>query len=238
MATNTSNPVTVSQGGTGVSSATAYAVLCGGTTSTGALQSIAGVGSSGQVLTSNGAGALPTFQAAPSSGALTLVSTQTASSSANIAFTSIGSYTIYLLIFEDVIPATNNATLNGQISTNNGSTWITTNYQCGVNTFPYNSASFTNLNSTSNFLFSNALDNSNSAHFANGSVWLYNMNTVSVNMHLSGTGSCYGTVAAAHTGVIIMGSNPSNTNVNAINLLMSSGNISGGTFKLYGLQNS
>lgn len=54
----------VAQGGTGVASATAYAVLCGGTTSTAALQSIAGVGTSGQVLTSNGAGALPTFQAA------------------------------------------------------------------------------------------------------------------------------------------------------------------------------
>lgn len=63
-ATNTSNPVTVAQGGTGVASNTAYAVLCGGTTSTGAVQSIAGVGTSGQVLTSNGAGALPTFQAA------------------------------------------------------------------------------------------------------------------------------------------------------------------------------
>lgn len=54
----------VSQGGTGATSQTAYAVICGGTTSTGAYQSIAGVGSAGQVLTSNGAGALPTFQAA------------------------------------------------------------------------------------------------------------------------------------------------------------------------------
>ena len=56
------NPLTVSNGGTGVSSTTAYAVLCGGTTSTGVLQSIASVGNSGQLLTSNGAGALPTFQ--------------------------------------------------------------------------------------------------------------------------------------------------------------------------------
>ena len=55
----------VASGGTGRASATAYAVLCGGTTSTGALQSIAGVGTSGQILTSNGAGALPTFQNAP-----------------------------------------------------------------------------------------------------------------------------------------------------------------------------
>jgi hypothetical protein len=52
----------VANGGTGATSATAYAVLCGGTTSTGAYQSVASVGTSGQVLTSNGAGALPTFQ--------------------------------------------------------------------------------------------------------------------------------------------------------------------------------
>ncbi len=55
--------IDVAHGGTGVASTTAYAVLCGGTTSTAALQSIASVGSSGDVLTSNGAGALPTFQA-------------------------------------------------------------------------------------------------------------------------------------------------------------------------------
>lgn len=54
----------VAKGGTGAASATAYAVLCGGTTSTAAHQSIASVGTAGQVLTSNGAGALPTFQAA------------------------------------------------------------------------------------------------------------------------------------------------------------------------------
>src|SRR5271157_1876247 len=58
----------VAGGGTGLVSATAYAVLCGGTTATGAFQSIAGLGSSGNVLTSNGAGALPTFQAAGAGG--------------------------------------------------------------------------------------------------------------------------------------------------------------------------
>ena len=54
----------VANGGTGDSSLTAYAVLTGGTSSTGAVQSVASVGTSGQVLTSNGAGALPSFQAA------------------------------------------------------------------------------------------------------------------------------------------------------------------------------
>lgn len=60
--------LTVPEGGTGSASHTAYAVLCGGTSSTAAMQSVAGVGSSGQVLTSNGASNLPTFQAAPSGG--------------------------------------------------------------------------------------------------------------------------------------------------------------------------
>lgn len=60
--------VAVTAGGTGLESATAYAVLCGGTTSTAAFQSIASVGTSGQVLTSNGAGALPTFQDAAAGG--------------------------------------------------------------------------------------------------------------------------------------------------------------------------
>lgn len=53
--------VDVAHGGTGVASTTAYGVLLGGTTSTGAFQN-AGVGSATQVLTSNGAGAAPTWQ--------------------------------------------------------------------------------------------------------------------------------------------------------------------------------
>lgn len=55
-------PVIVSYGGTGDASLTAYAVLCGGTTTTGVIQSIASVGTSEQVLLSNGAGALPSMQ--------------------------------------------------------------------------------------------------------------------------------------------------------------------------------
>lgn len=52
-------------GGTGVASLTAYAPIFGGTTSTAAVQSGA-VGSAGQVLTSNGAGTIATFQNASS----------------------------------------------------------------------------------------------------------------------------------------------------------------------------
>lgn len=69
------NVVTVDNGGTGNASLTAYAVLCGGTTSTGNMQSIAGVGTANQVLLSNGAGALPTFQTIQDFYALEFVST-------------------------------------------------------------------------------------------------------------------------------------------------------------------
>lgn len=52
-------------GGTGGSTFTAYSVITAGTTSTGNFQNVSGVGTSGQILTSNGAGFLPTWQAAP-----------------------------------------------------------------------------------------------------------------------------------------------------------------------------
>ena len=51
----------VAGGGTGLATLTAYALLAGGTTSTGVLQQIA-LGTAGQVLTSNGAGSLASFQ--------------------------------------------------------------------------------------------------------------------------------------------------------------------------------
>jgi hypothetical protein len=59
----------VDQGGTGLSTTTAYSVVFTGTTATGNFQATAGPGTSGYILTSNGAGALPTFQAPAASGA-------------------------------------------------------------------------------------------------------------------------------------------------------------------------
>lgn len=56
------NPLTVTNGGTGNSSLTAYCVLLGGTTSTNPVQSVTNTGISGQFLTSTGASSLPTWQ--------------------------------------------------------------------------------------------------------------------------------------------------------------------------------
>ena len=98
--------VPVTKGGTGVTSATAYALLAGGTTSTGSVQSLASVGTAGQLLTSNGAGALPTFQNAPSAGvtSLTAGNSMTVSASTGAvtvsysgSFNAVGSYTLATL---------------------------------------------------------------------------------------------------------------------------------------------
>ena len=61
-ATNITGTLPVANGGTGATTNVAYAVIAGGTTTSGPYQSVASVGTSGQVLMSNGAGALPTFQ--------------------------------------------------------------------------------------------------------------------------------------------------------------------------------
>jgi hypothetical protein len=62
------NALGAAYGGTGLTTTTAYSVVFSGTTDTGAFQASAGPGTATHVLTSNGAGALPTFQAPAASG--------------------------------------------------------------------------------------------------------------------------------------------------------------------------
>src|SRR5574338_4571 len=55
-------PVIVANGGTGNTTFTAYSVICAGTAATNPFQNVSGVGNAGEVLTSNGAATLPTWQ--------------------------------------------------------------------------------------------------------------------------------------------------------------------------------
>ena len=65
------SPMPVIEGGTGIQSATSYAPLTGGTTSTGAFQSAStGQSTAGFVLTSTGSSSLPTFQAVSGSSSI------------------------------------------------------------------------------------------------------------------------------------------------------------------------
>ena len=56
------NPFPVANGGTSDTLLTAYSVICGGVTDTSPFQTVATLGTAGQLLTSNGVGMLPSFQ--------------------------------------------------------------------------------------------------------------------------------------------------------------------------------
>jgi len=105
----------VSDGGTGASTFTSYAVLCGGTTATSQIQSIANVGTSGHVLTSNGAAALPTFQTPGAGGFVTVRVAVTRTQWLALHTTSVeiiaaqGANTLILchsIVFEEVLTGT------------------------------------------------------------------------------------------------------------------------------------
>lgn len=231
-ATNTSNPITVAQGGTGDSSLTAYSVLTGGTTSTGAIQSVSGVGTSGQALVSNGASALPTWQNVTATGAVSYLASATASSSAAISFTGLSnSYYMYQIVLSQLIPATNGANLQLQVSTNNGSSYISSASAYAYDFLLTTNGSVTALGSSATALIINSGQSSSAANGMSGIIQLYNVGssayfTVTTSGSYTSTGAVYALTGGGFTNAA--------TNVNAIQLLYSTGNITSGSMYLYG----
>jgi hypothetical protein len=224
----------VAGGGTGNTSATAYAVICGGTTSTGAFQSIASVGSAGEVLTSNGAGALPTFQpAGAGSGSLVYITTKTASNSASIIFdnTEITStYQHYVIYCYNVVPVTDNVYFYSQVSSDNGSSWINSGYYAA---YVDGSAPSTTFFPLTVLTSSNRLSNLASSGGYIGEIHLMSL-TTSSTVRITGWGA-YPKADETFLKSLMGGRGPESTTVNAIRFLLESGNISTGTFKLYGI---
>ncbi len=102
--------VPVTDGGTGISSATAYGTIVAGTSSTGAFQ-VASPGTAGHVLTSNGASAVPSYQSIPSAGPQ-LQTAQATTSGTAVTFTGIpSSASIITMIFNAVSISTANQLL-------------------------------------------------------------------------------------------------------------------------------
>jgi hypothetical protein len=111
----------VASGGTGRTTNTAYAVVCGGTTTGGVEQSIASVGTAAQVLTSNGPGALPTFQSLPAGG-VTSLNGQTGAIT-NTDYGVIGSYVIATSDVQNAVTSyLPNATVAGNTLVHSNST--------------------------------------------------------------------------------------------------------------------
>ena len=125
----TASWVAPSGGGSGtVNSGTAYQLAYYATTGT-AVSTLGSLGTSGQVLTSGGAGVAPSW-VTPSSGAMTLISTQTASNSASLSWTGLTGYSNYILILRNIKPDATGANAGAYVQLGSGSTtWATSSYQ-------------------------------------------------------------------------------------------------------------
>jgi len=166
-------------------------------------------------------------------GVFDLVSSKSASNSANISFTNLTKYINYLLIWRSVWADTLGANLQLLTSQDNGVSYATTSYFGGINYNAYNSTTFTNINSTANL----PLSGPNAAGFNNaGYAFINNISSgdvVIVNGQVSYHDSVLGPIASGN-----IGGQSSQTGVNAIRLKMSSGNMTIGTFDLYGIRES
>jgi hypothetical protein len=218
----------VGNGGTGLSSLTANSVLLGNGSST--IQFVS-PGSSGNVLTSNGT---TWSSSAPSGGgsAMTLISTLTASNSATLAWTGLSGYSKYLLIFQNMIPATNNERLYLQFGTGAGPTYITSSYHWSVQAIGQSSSSNAGGASISQLGISSSILNSGTG--LSGFAHITGMNSGSyaaVNFH-----DFY--VPSIVSSVTYVGGGTQNSDTNAktaIQIYMDSGNITSGTASLYGI---
>ena len=225
------HPLPVPSGGTGLSSSTTYTLLAGGTSTTGALQQAA-AGTSGQVLVSGGASALPTWAASNTLGSLVLLATKNATAGdASMVFTSTisATYSTYFLTWTNWICNTNAERMFLDVSTNNGSTYIAVNYGSSLFTYTYNSTTITKNSSTSTILLSQTSINSQPAQC--GYAWLYNLQNGGPFMNL---GQC----TTMNTGGPFLSDsfsyNPI-TAVNAVRLRYAAGTITSGTATLWGL---
>jgi hypothetical protein len=221
----------VGGGGTGITSGTAYGVVCAGTTSTGAFQVVT-PGTAGYLLESGGASALPTWVSVGSGGNLVLIQSQTVSTVSSVVFTTgiTSTYNNYFLVATNVISDNSSTVLSMiRISTNGGSTYISSGYYCGEADILYNSATWggTSGNHSNTMLYGPAID-TNTSYF---NAFLYNLTSGSGYVECSAIG------VANSNGVMVQSAgayNTASTTVNAFQVLLDIGNISG-TFTLFGI---
>ena len=177
-------------------------------------------------------------------GKMTLLSTQTASASASLSFTSglDSTYDAYCFKFIKVHSSVNDTDLTFQGSTdgrrNYNTTMTTTFFQAyhdEADTFTslsYN-ASFDQAQGTGYQLFSHSLGTDNDQS-SSGELWIYNPSSTTYVKHFMSRMNVY---HASDTSNDLYTAGYLNTTsaIDAIDFKMSSGNIDDGTISLYGL---
>jgi hypothetical protein len=176
-----------------------------------------------------------------SASGLVLLSSQSASGSASLDFTSLidSTYDEYVVSFDKLIPATNDVDLYLRVSTNNGSSYLATSYS-GVTISDTAAGRNTQAMDTTAVNFTRAavgnnVSNSSSQSGASGEFRIY-PNGTATPKPIRGLGLYYG-VNGAYWNMAVAGAYTGATSaVNAVRLLFSSGNIASGTARLYGVR--
>lgn len=241
------NPAEIFYGGQGNSSLTpTYSVLCSGTTTTNPIQIVGSNGTAGEVLTSNGSAALPTWQSnGTTDGALVFLQTTSVTSASTLDITSIIDST-YLTYFISMfgyfnLPQVNTNQLNLLFSTNNGSSYLTTGYQSNVG-YPVQSpfGFLQNDDSTTSCIIGPYKDMQAQSivfgYYAN--IWLFGMASTTYYPLLKGRSVTDGSPATG--GGFLLNGNCTGFNntlggVNAIRIGLASGTMDYLTVSIYGL---
>jgi hypothetical protein len=221
--TTLTTPLPVASGGTGGSATpTAGGVVYG----TGTAQAVTSAGSAGQVLQSNGASA-PTW-VTPSAGAMTFISTTTASNSATVDIALSGSYTSFQIIFYNIRPASV-SDFQIQYTTNNfssASNWENTSL------YAYSHGGSNVSTTTGGSLFNNQA--SSASYPGSGTITLPNPLGSGVKKSYVGLVQANANTIGTYTGMV-SGINESTSALNGVRFIAASGNLTSGTFKLYGI---
>ena len=175
-----------------------------------------------------------------SSGGLTLISTQTASASASLQFTSLPtSYNTLFLNCNGLQPVTNNTSLELQYGEGGTPTWKTSNYSYTVILATDNGPGGTGNNAAAGIIlnYPGEVGNDTTKQSQNVKVWIHNITSTTLYKHVSFTGEVYDTTnAAPYDGMVGGGTYPGDTNaITAIRVLYASGNIGVGQCSLYGM---
>jgi len=192
----------------------------------------------------NSLSAITSIPAAISGGALNLISTQTASSSSSLSFTSgiDSTYKEYIFKFINIHPATDGATFTFNGSVDGGSNYNVTKTTTSFFSFHYEDGSDQELG------YSAANDLAQSTSYKNlaDSVGNDNDQSASGYLHLFDPSNTTFVKHFINDGNHSMNDNRSNNRraagyfnttsaINAVDFKMSSGNIDSGVIKLYGV---
>ena len=182
-----------------------------------------------------------------SGGTLVLLSTQTASASATISFTTglDSTYDEYIFKFINIHPATDNAEFQFNMSTDSGSNYNVTKTTTFFLAQQAEDGSYSSLEygasrdlaqGTGNQYISVGVGNDNDQN-VNGSLTLFNpSSTTYVKHYISITNSSQGSDYSVNS--YSAGYGNTTSAVNAIRFVMTSGNIDDGIIKLYGVKKS